>query len=164
MWEFQSEEGKRASAKAMRLLETMSRTEKGLTEKLRQAGFSESAIQEGVAYVRSFGYLNDRRFAEGFISARISCRSRQKILQELMQKGVDRQTALEAWDEICSLEEPDEKAMIRDLLEKKYKDLDPQNEKELRRAIGFLQRRGFTFSDIKNVFHDLFIEKERCRL
>ena len=42
---FTGEERKKACMKAMRLLEHMDRTEKGLTDRLRQAGFSDDAVQ-----------------------------------------------------------------------------------------------------------------------
>lgn len=53
------EERNRARKKAMRLLEHMDRTEKGLTDKLRQAEFSQEAVEDAIAYVKSYGYIND---------------------------------------------------------------------------------------------------------
>ena len=92
-----SEEQKSARRKAMLLLEHMDRTEKGLSDRLRQAGFSAEAVEDAMNYVRSYGYLNDLRYAENYISFRINSKSRQKILQELAGKGIDRETALSAW-------------------------------------------------------------------
>ena len=88
------EERNRARKKAMRLLEHMDRTEKGLTDKLRQAEFSPEAVEDAIAYVKSYGYINDARYARTYISFRMETRSRQKILSELQLKGVDRQTAV----------------------------------------------------------------------
>ena len=45
------EERNRARKKAMRLLEHMDRTEKGLTDKLRQAEFSPEAVEDAIASV-----------------------------------------------------------------------------------------------------------------
>ena len=53
------EEQKNARRKAMLLLEHMDRTEKGLSDRLRQAGFSAEATEDAMNYVRSYGYLND---------------------------------------------------------------------------------------------------------
>ena len=77
------EERNRARKKAMRLLEHMDRTEKGLTDKLRQAEFSPEAVEDAIAYVKSYGYINDARYARTYISFRMETRSRQKILSEL---------------------------------------------------------------------------------
>ena len=92
-----------ARTEALRLLEHMDRTEKGLTDKLRQAEFSQEAVEDAIAYVKSYGYINDARYARTYISFRMESKSRQKILSELQMKGVDRQTALEAWEEMEEL-------------------------------------------------------------
>lgn len=112
------EERNRARKKAMRLLEHMDRTEKGLTDKLRQAEFSPEAVEDAIAYVKSYGYINDARYARTYISFRMETRSRQKILSELQLKGVDRQTALDAWNEMEELMEPDEREVLRRTIER----------------------------------------------
>ena len=123
---------KNARRKAMLLLEHMDRTEKGLSDRLRQAGFSAEATEDAMNYVRSYGYLNDHRYAMNYISFRMGTKSRQKILQELSGKGIDRETALAAWDE-----------------------------KGMRRLQGFLQRRGFSYGDISHVLEEMNITCER---
>ena len=45
-------EQREARRKALRLLEHMDRTEKGLQERLIQGGFSEAAAEDAVAYVK----------------------------------------------------------------------------------------------------------------
>ena len=90
------EEQKNARRKAMLLLEHMDRTEKGLSDRLRQAGFSAEATEDAMNYVRSYGYLNDYRYAMNYITFHMGTKSRQKILQELLGKGIDRETALAA--------------------------------------------------------------------
>lgn len=112
------EEQKNARRKAMLLLEHMDRTEKGLSDRLRQAGFSAEATEDAMNYVRSYGYLNDYRYAMNYISFRMGTKSRQKILQELSGKGIDRETVLAAWEEAAEIEEPDELAILRTTVEK----------------------------------------------
>ena len=108
-------------------------------------------------YVKSYGYINDARYAQHYISYRLGIKSKQKILQELMQKGIDRQTALEAWEEISELEEPDERALLRREIEKKYDAGSELNEKEMRRLYSYLARRGFRSGDIMSVLEELGI-------
>ena len=57
------EEYRDARRKAMRLLEHMDRTEKGLREKLRQAGFTSQAVDHALTYVEAYGYIDDERYA-----------------------------------------------------------------------------------------------------
>ena len=59
-----SGEDLKAASKAMQLLLYRQRTEKELREKLYEKGFSENASEAAIAYVKSFGYLDDRRYAE----------------------------------------------------------------------------------------------------
>lgn len=48
----------------MHLLEDMDRSEAGLREKLKAGLYPEDLIEAAVTYVKSFGYLNDVRYAE----------------------------------------------------------------------------------------------------
>ncbi len=151
------EEYKKARLKALQLLEHMDRTEKGLTQRLAQAGFSGDAVWDAVAYVKSFGYIDDARYARHYISCRLGEKSRQRLLQELLQKGVDRQTALQAWEEAAGIGEPDERAMIRRAVEKKCRPGSEPDKKEMRRLYGYLARRGFRESDISAALEEMGI-------
>ena len=156
-----SEEQKSARRKAMLLLEHMDRTEKGLSDRLRQAGFSAEAVEDAMNYVRSYGYLNDLRYAENYISFRINSKSRQKILQELAGKGIDRETALSAWDSAAEVEAPDELAVLRSTVLKKCQEETVLDEKAMRRLQSFLLRRGFSYGDISHVLDEMHITCER---
>ena len=160
------EERNRARKKAMRLLEHMDRTEKGLTDKLRQAEFSPEAVEDAIAYVKSYGYINDARYARTYISFRMETRSRQKILRqkilsELQLKGVDRQTALDAWNEMEELMEPDEREVLRRTIEKKYAPDTELDEGQMRRLYGYLARRAFRYEDISHTLEEMNIRVNR---
>ena len=144
-----SEEQKNARRKAMLLLEHMDRTEKGLSDRLRQAGFSAEATEDAMEYVRSY------------VSFRMGTKSRQKILQELSGKGVDRATALAAWEAAAEVEQPDELAVLRATVQKKCQPDSALDEKAMRRLQGFLLRRGFSYGDISHVLDEMHITCER---
>ena len=112
-------------------------------------------------YVRSYGYLNDQRYAMNYISFRMGTRSRQKILQELAGKGIDRETALVAWEEAAEVEEPDELAVLRATVETKCQPDTALDEKAMRRLQGFLLRRGFSYGDISHMLGEMNITCER---
>ena len=153
-------EQREARRKALRLLEHMDRTEKGLQERLIQGGFSEAAAEDAVAYVKDYGYVNDYRYALNYILYRIHSKSRQKILQELQQKGISRDVASEAWEEASDLEEPDETSLLRTAIEKKCSPGDTLDDKAMRRLYGYLQRRGFRMGDITAVLDEMGISQE----
>jgi regulatory protein len=155
------EEYQKARAKAMRLLENMPRTERQLFDKLKAAQFSEEAIADAMAYVKSFGYVNDLRYAEQYLLSRMKSKSRQQLFIALAGKGIDRHTAQIAWDEVTELEEPDERAMIREGILKKAEPGSEIDEKELRRLYGYFGRRGFRTSDVTSVLNELDISIHR---
>lgn len=148
---------KEARKKALKLLEHMDRTEKGLYDRLLRAGFPEVLAADAVAYVKDFGYVDDARYAVNYIMYRIHDRSRQKIFQELQQKGIDRQTIQTAWEEAAAIEEPDERELLRQMVEKKYAPGTQLDEKEMRRLFGYLARRGFRSGDIFSVLEEMGI-------
>lgn len=151
------EEQKKARRKAMQLLEHMDRTEKSLSDRLGQAGFSEEAAEDAIAYVKSYGYVDDHRYARNYISCRLETKSRQKLLAELSGRGVSRETAVKAWDEVAEIYEPDEREILRHTVEKKYSSHTELNEKEMRRLMGYLLRRGFSYEDIRHVLEEMDI-------
>ena len=82
--------GKRAIKRAMHLLEKQDRTERQLYDKLKQNGYPESCIESAIAYVKSYHYIDDFRYASTYIRYHQEKKSRQKLKMELMAKGIGR--------------------------------------------------------------------------
>ena len=134
----------RAKRRAMNLLQNRDYTEAGLREKLRNGDYPESCIEEAVAYVKSYGYVDDCRYAGDFITYNLDRKSRTRMEQDLMRKGISKDTIRTVFEE---LEEQgtsqDEGAMLRRLLEKKKYDPQTATGQEKQRMYAFLYRRGF---------------------
>lgn len=137
--------GKRAKKRAMHLLEQMDRTEQQLRQKLTQGDYPPECIEEAVAYVRRFGYLDDYRYACNFIRCYQEKKSRGQLLQKLMQKGIRRETAEQAMEEEY---QSDEAAKIRALLAKRRFEPEYADRNEFQKTYQFLMRRGFKSSDV----------------
>ena len=78
---------KRAKLRAMHLLTDMARTEEQLRQKLRQNGYPEDVTEAAIAYVKSFGYINDENYVRNFIESRkaktsICVLTEQEVRQE----------------------------------------------------------------------------------
>lgn len=140
---------KRAKLRAMHLLTDMARTESGLREKLRQGLYPEDIVEEALAYVRSFGYLDDLRYAEDFIESRKDKKSKKEIYALLCKKGVPPEQIREAF-ESCYPGEGESDA-IRRILEKKRVDPEHASREELRKLCGYLSRKGFRYEEISRV-------------
>lgn len=143
---------KRAKLRAMHLLEDMDRTEAGLREKLRQGFYTQEMIDGAVDYVKSFGYLNDERYAENFVRSRQGTKSRKEIRAALMQRGVAPELIDRAF-ELC-YEEEDEAAAIRSILRKKRFDPDSADDREKQRIYGYLARKGFRYETVRQVIQN----------
>ena len=74
-----------AKCKALSLLNYMDRTETQLRKKLKEKDFNEEIIDETIAYVKSFGYINDLGYAERYILNKQKSKSKREIRVALFQ-------------------------------------------------------------------------------
>lgn len=134
----------RAKKRVMNLLQKREYTTAALREKLRDGEYPEACIEEAIAYVESYGYVDDLRYARDFIVYNLDRKSRTRIEQDLMRKGIQKDTVRAVFEE---LEEEgtrqDEAAMIRILLDKKKYDAKNADVQEKQRMYAFLYRKGF---------------------
>lgn len=140
---------KRARLRALHLLNAMGRTESQLREKLRQGGYSEKITEDAIAYVKSFGYIDDAAYAKNFIDSRKERKSRKELYALLKQKGVPPEIIEEAFEECY--ERDAAKEAIAKLLEKKRYDPERAEWKETQKIMAYLTRKGFGYDDIKQV-------------
>ena len=136
---------KRAKLRCMNLLKSKDYTVMQLQRKLKQGMYPDEIIEEALAYVASFHYTDDVRYAVDYIQTHHMGRSKRRIENDLQQKGIAKdviQKAWMQWEEDGN--EQDEDAQIEELLTKK--NFSPQNAdaKEIQRMYGFLARRGYS--------------------
>lgn len=143
---------KRAKLRAMHLLEQGDRTKKGLRENLLKNGYPSEAVEEAMAYVESFHYIDDKRYALTYIQNQSGKKGRARIQMELRQKGVPQEYIDQAFQE--TEEDTDARGVIRELILKKRREQGPMEEKEQQKLYGFLMRRGFSSSDILSVLRE----------
>lgn len=135
---------KRAKLRSLNLLKTKDYTRKQLEDKLRLGGYPEEVIEDAIAYVESYGYVNDGNFARNFIECHMQSRSRRRIENDLAQKGIRRELIAQAFDELSEEGlEMDEIAQIQKILLKKNFYAQTANDKERQKMYGFLYRKGF---------------------
>lgn len=140
--------GKRATKRAMHLLERQERTEKQLRDKLQQNNYPKQCIEQAIAYVKSYHYIDDYRYASVYIRYHQEKESRQKLTQKLMMRGISREIIEQAMEEEFVA---DECAQIEELLRKRGFDQESADETIRRRTIQFLIRKGFKTRDIFRV-------------
>lgn len=139
----------RCIKRAMNLLQKKSFAEGELVRKLSEGGYPEEVICKAVEYVRSYGYIDDVRYASDYIRYHSSqgC-GRNRIRAELMQKGISDADFEKAWSETEELGLiEDSSDTIRKLLEKKHFSPD-MDLSERNKITAFIMRRGYSPEDI----------------
>lgn len=137
---------KRVIRRAMYLLQRMDRTESQLRRKLSENHYPEELIDAAVAYVESYHYIDDFRYACSYIRCHQSEKSRIQMKMTLAQRGVPSGVIDRAMEEEY---EDNEEELIRKLLEKKHYDPEQMDQKEKYRIYQYLLRKGFSISNIK---------------
>lgn len=142
---------KRATLRAMHILERTDKTEAQLRRKLEESEYPKEAVESAITYVTSYGYLDDRRYAEHYIEWKKQGKGKARLKMELVQKGISREIIEEVLE---STDFGETREMIRQIILKKRKTDIPMNEKEKQRLYGFLMRKGFSSSDILAVMRE----------
>lgn len=139
----------RCIKRAMNLLQKKSFAEGELVRKLTDGGYPEEVTAKALEYVRSYGYIDDVRYASDYIRYHSSQgRGRNRIRAELMQKGISDTDFEKAWNETEELGLiEDSSEAIDKLLEKKHfsQDMDPSDRNKI---AAFIMRRGYSAEDI----------------
>lgn len=151
---------KRAILRCMNLLKNREYTEKQLRDKMRQGLYPEQIIEKAIAYVKSYHYVDDDKYAHQFIEYNIPTKSRKRIEMDLIKKGITKQIIQNAF---YALQEEgiasDEIAMIKKLLEKKHYNALTATKKEQLKIFGFLYRRGFSMENINKIIQTAEIDE-----
>ena len=139
----------RCIKRAMNLLQKKSFAEGELARKLSDGGYPEEVVDKAIEYVKSFGYIDDVRYASDYIRYHSSQgRGKNRIRMDLKAKGISDDSFEKAWDETAELGLiPGVEDEIAKLLEKKH--FDPEMERSDKDKIAaFIMRRGFSAEDI----------------
>lgn len=147
---------KRAKLRAMNLLKSRQYTEKQLMDKLLLGGYSRENAQQALDYVKSYRYVDDAGYAYDYMTSRMESHSMKEIEQKLMQKGISKELIREALDRHIEQDGlPDERGMIRKLLEKKNCVGRKLEEKEKQRIYGYLYRKGFSQEAVRQAMREM---------
>lgn len=142
---------KRAKLRSMNLLKSRPYTEYQIREKLRQGFYPEAVIDDAVAYVKSFHYIDDRCYAKDYIVYYSENRSRGRITQDLIKKGIAKELINTVYEEDLEEELPDEIVLMQRLLRKKNYDKESADYQERQKMGAFLYRKGFSLDKIERI-------------
>ena len=131
-------------------------TKNEMEQRLEREGFSTNAIEMSIEELIRSGHIRDRKYAENWIVRRQKSNPRGKTLlkNELIDKGIDRETANQV---VASVETEDEMKIALQIAKKRVKQYErlPIHVAK-RRLRGFLARRGFGAETVRHVLEQIF--------
>jgi regulatory protein len=140
----------RCTSRALYYLSQSDKSVKKLKEKLIRAGFEERFVNSSIERLKELGYVNDDEYAlkmarkcyEEALSYRMS-------IDKLVGSGISRDKA----KEVCVFSHEEEQEKIKRLLNSKYS-LKMGTAEDIQKTAAALGRRGFGFSDIREVLKE----------
>jgi regulatory protein len=142
----------RTFQRAIKLLAAKPRSVAELRERLLEKQWTNESIVDNVlARLHEYGYLNDERFAFGYASFKVRQKpvGRQRLQRDLALKKVPRETADEALRLV--FEETPEETLVDRAIEKRVRLRGrPQTRAEVKSLFDHLLRQGFSYEMVIN--------------
>ena len=132
--------------KGIFLLSLRDRTKKELQQKLNEKYRNSRMVEKSVLKLVELGYINDKEYAVSYIMSRKY--GKKRIVYNLMQKGIGRETIEEAY---FSIEEEYEKNIEDEKLEKA---IEKNIKKEENKLIQYLVRQGFSLNKVLSKYKE----------
>lgn len=137
----------RVFQRAAKLLAAKQRSVEELRERLLEGrGATKANVEEVIARLREYGYLDDAKFAQSYASLRLRERpiGRRRLQRDLWLKKVDKQAAETALDEVYEAT-PEDELIDRAIAKRIRLRGKPSNREEAKKLFDHLLRQGFGF-------------------
>lgn len=153
----------KAKNKALNILSKASQSEKQIKQKLSK-DFDEDTIDRVLKFLQKYKFVDDEDLANRIVSTNVNLNKygKNKIKQNLYNKGIDKNIIEQAIDEIDSDKEL-ENAFY--LAKKRYERVKNEDSRKAYQKIGnHLAYKGFNYDIIKKVLNKLFndIDEYSC--
>ncbi|MCR5515333.1 MAG: RecX family transcriptional regulator [Lachnospira sp.] len=151
---------KRATLRAMSLLTSKDYARQELIDKLAKSRYPKESIKKAVAYVESYGYIDDYRYAYNYFNFKAANKSKKIIEMKLMQKGIDSNIIKEISDEFYEDNQDCELNQSIKLIRKKLKLAEDEyienlDFKEKNKLMAYLFRKGYSMDIISKALDRL---------
>jgi regulatory protein len=145
-----SDEGKKALARAFKLLSLRDHSRRELRDKLLHKGFSNSAIEKTIENLEELGYLDDQKFGKDYVRYCQVIRNLgiSAIRAELFKKGITGYSADEALQEYS---EELEKEKTIEITRKKF-----EQGKSKEQVYHYLSRKGYPLDTIFDAIKEVY--------
>ena len=143
-----------AKMRAVRIVSAASVSKRDLEERLVRKGEDPEQAREAVAWMEELHLVDDRNTAEALVH---SCISKGYGLQRAKQALYEKRIPKQYWDEVLE-DYPDQSEKIEKFLRSRL-DAD-SDQKEIKKAIDALIRRGYSYGAIRRVLNDLSFDSD----
>ena len=143
-----------AKMRAVRIVSASSVTKRDLEQRLVHKGEDPDQAKEAVQWMSDLNLLDDSRVAEQVVQR---CISRGYGLQRAKQALYEKKVPKQYWDAALA-DYPDQLERIVDFLRDRLGE--EYDERELKRAIDALMRRGHRYADIRKALNRLQLDQE----
>lgn len=146
--QLESEE-KNAWGQALKLVSTRYKTQKEVYVYLQEKGYLPEVIFGVIEKLNEYHFIDDKRYAESYVSHKIVKDGPKKIKQQLLVKGVSEKIIDEILDQIDSQDD-----IILNLCEKYMKNKEKTKENYIK-FFRYMQGKGFDYEQVKNAIKDI---------
>lgn len=143
-----------AKMRAVRIVTASNVSKRDLEQRLVRKGENPAQAKEAVQWMEDLSLLDDRRTAEQIVSR---CISRGYGLARAKQMLYEKRIPKEFWDEVLE-DYPEQIDKITQFLNTKLGD-DP-SEKDIKRAVDALLRRGHSYGQIRRALSQLEVDEQ----
>ncbi len=149
--EFQTTEEKKGLTRALKLLLVKDRTQWELTDQLLSEGYAQSDVQKILEYVKSFGYINDRRYVDLYLISHGDRYSIREMQQKLRSRGISKDFFYEVLE---SSDYEGEEPALKKILAKRLKgrSVEELTYEEKQKHMAYFARKGYSFEKIREIF------------
>ncbi len=135
---------RRARERALYLLKSCDRTEQEISRKLKEGLYPQETIEQTLAFLREYGFVDDRSYGSRYLDTYKESRSRKRIRYDLQRKGLSR----ELIEELFAKQPVAEEEQIHRYLEKKGYLGRELTFDERKKAAASLIRKGFSYEAV----------------
>lgn len=153
-WASLQEAASRMSARmrAVRIVSMTNVSTRDLQDRLVHKGENPQQAEQAVQWMREMKLLDDRATAENLVR---SCATKGYGLARARQALYEKRIPKELWDEVLE-DYPDQEDAIRAFLSARL--TDPSDQKQVKRAVDALIRRGHSYGEIRRVLNEWNVE------
>ena len=126
---------------ALNFISKSVKTEKEIKDKLLLKGYLEEIVLETIEKLKSYNYVNDKDYADRYVSTYKGSKSKKLIKFELQKRGVVKSSVEESLSEI----ESELETAIK--IAEKYVKSKEKNTETLQKCYKYLLSKGFSYDD-----------------